>query len=317
MTLQPGRAVRRAGAARPRRPSPAGWRCPAATSMCRRIATLEAAAARILRDKARVECRYLEQLGTFGGAPRDPRGWSLTVAYFALVPEAELTPPAACCAAPGGDAAAARLRPRRHRRGRGRAAARQVRAIPPCPPSCCRRCSPWPSCTRSISRCSGRDWTRPHSGARSTDQGIVGGRRQPPHRHPPTRSAVPPAGRPGPSVRAPHLMPHSSAARLPTAGPPSTTSSGRWASSARVRRSGGHDAGRRAPRAGRARAVRLLPAAASVGAQPAHVRRQTHRMDKACGDSRPQASPRRTRRFATGAGIQRHQRAQPMDSGAG
>jgi len=53
-------------------------------------ATLEAAAARILRDKARVECRFLEQLATFSGEARDPRGWSLTVVYFALVPEAEL-----------------------------------------------------------------------------------------------------------------------------------------------------------------------------------------------------------------------------------
>lgn len=52
--------------------------------------TLEAAAARILREKAGLECRYLEQLGTFSGAARDPRGWSLTVAYFALVPEADL-----------------------------------------------------------------------------------------------------------------------------------------------------------------------------------------------------------------------------------
>ena len=52
--------------------------------------TLEASAARILRDKARVDCRYLEQLGTFGGADRDPRGWSMTVAYFALVPEIDL-----------------------------------------------------------------------------------------------------------------------------------------------------------------------------------------------------------------------------------
>ena len=52
---------------------------------------LEASAARILRDKANVECRFLEQLATFGGARRDPRGWSLTVVYFALVPEVELT----------------------------------------------------------------------------------------------------------------------------------------------------------------------------------------------------------------------------------
>ncbi len=52
--------------------------------------SLEEAAARILRDKARLTCRYLEQLATFSGARRDPRGWSLTVAYFALVPAAEL-----------------------------------------------------------------------------------------------------------------------------------------------------------------------------------------------------------------------------------
>lgn len=52
--------------------------------------TLEVSAARILREKAQVEPRYLEQLGTFSGATRDPRGWSLTVAYFALVPEADL-----------------------------------------------------------------------------------------------------------------------------------------------------------------------------------------------------------------------------------
>ncbi len=52
---------------------------------------LQASAARILRDKAHVHGRFLEQLATFGNAGRDPRGWSLTVAYFALVPDAELT----------------------------------------------------------------------------------------------------------------------------------------------------------------------------------------------------------------------------------
>lgn len=52
---------------------------------------LAASAARILREKAGVDCRHLEQLATFSGAARDPRGWSLSVAYFALVPEAELS----------------------------------------------------------------------------------------------------------------------------------------------------------------------------------------------------------------------------------
>lgn len=46
----------------------------------------EAAAMRVLRDKAGIVSPYLEQLGAFSGRARDPRGWSLSVAYFALVP---------------------------------------------------------------------------------------------------------------------------------------------------------------------------------------------------------------------------------------
>jgi 8-oxo-dGTP diphosphatase len=46
----------------------------------------EAAAVRILRDKAKIVSPYLEQLATFSGPGRDPRGWSLAVAYYALVP---------------------------------------------------------------------------------------------------------------------------------------------------------------------------------------------------------------------------------------
>ncbi|MBL8484267.1 MAG: NUDIX hydrolase, partial [Rhodocyclaceae bacterium] len=48
------------------------------------------AAARVLRDKAGIESPYLEQLATFSGPGRDPRGWSISVAYYALVPEALL-----------------------------------------------------------------------------------------------------------------------------------------------------------------------------------------------------------------------------------
>ena len=47
---------------------------------------MRAAARRMLRDKAGLACPYLEQLGTFGGPDRDPRGWSVSVAHVALVP---------------------------------------------------------------------------------------------------------------------------------------------------------------------------------------------------------------------------------------
>jgi len=47
---------------------------------------LEATVARILRTKAAVEGIYVEQLGTFHGRNRDPRGWSISVTYLALVP---------------------------------------------------------------------------------------------------------------------------------------------------------------------------------------------------------------------------------------
>ena len=51
----------------------------------------QASAARVLRDKAGLESPYLEQLATFTGAVRDPRGWSVAVAYCALVPATVLS----------------------------------------------------------------------------------------------------------------------------------------------------------------------------------------------------------------------------------
>ena len=46
---------------------------------------LEAAARRVLADKAGIAAPYLEQVGVFGDAMRDPRGWSLSVTYMALI----------------------------------------------------------------------------------------------------------------------------------------------------------------------------------------------------------------------------------------
>ncbi|HEY1682393.1 MAG TPA: NUDIX domain-containing protein [Candidatus Tumulicola sp.] len=50
-----------------------------------------AAARRILAGKASLTGGYfLEQLYTFSGAARDPRGWSISIVYYAVVPEAAL-----------------------------------------------------------------------------------------------------------------------------------------------------------------------------------------------------------------------------------
>lgn len=46
---------------------------------------LHSAALRKLKEKTNVTTHYLEQVETLGSASRDPRGWSVTVVYFALV----------------------------------------------------------------------------------------------------------------------------------------------------------------------------------------------------------------------------------------
>lgn len=51
-----------------------------------------AAARRVLREKASLTSPYLEQLYTFSGATRDPRGWSASIAYYALVSADTLRP---------------------------------------------------------------------------------------------------------------------------------------------------------------------------------------------------------------------------------
>ncbi len=52
--------------------------------------TLHDTALRKLYEKTGFRAPYLEQLASWGSATRDPRGWSVTQAYFALLPPQEL-----------------------------------------------------------------------------------------------------------------------------------------------------------------------------------------------------------------------------------
>jgi len=53
-------------------------------------ANLEDTARRVLRQKAGIRDLFIEQLMTFSGRARDPRGWSASVAYFSLTPFARI-----------------------------------------------------------------------------------------------------------------------------------------------------------------------------------------------------------------------------------
>jgi 8-oxo-dGTP diphosphatase len=67
-------------------PHPGAWALPGGFVDVARDVDLEACARRKLREKTGVASPYLEQLGSWGSATRDPRGWSATHAYFALMP---------------------------------------------------------------------------------------------------------------------------------------------------------------------------------------------------------------------------------------
>jgi ADP-ribose pyrophosphatase YjhB (NUDIX family) len=52
---------------------------------------LDATARRKLFEKTAIDTSHLEQVASFGGKHRDPRGWSVTVAYFALIDSTDVT----------------------------------------------------------------------------------------------------------------------------------------------------------------------------------------------------------------------------------
>jgi 8-oxo-dGTP diphosphatase len=69
----------------PDEPFPGRWALPGGFVDVKLDADLADCARRKLREKTGVVSPYLEQLGSWGGATRDPRGWSATHVYFALV----------------------------------------------------------------------------------------------------------------------------------------------------------------------------------------------------------------------------------------
>src|ERR1700722_13539013 len=66
-------------------PFPGLWALPGGFVDTAKDQDLERCAKRKLKEKTGVEASYLEQLGSWGSVSRDPRGWSATHVYFALM----------------------------------------------------------------------------------------------------------------------------------------------------------------------------------------------------------------------------------------
>ncbi|EXI70386.1 MAG TPA: NUDIX domain-containing protein [Candidatus Accumulibacter phosphatis] len=67
-------------------PYPGMWALPGGYVDIERDKDLEACALHKLKEKTGVVSPYLEQLGSWGNARRDPRGWTATHVYFAILP---------------------------------------------------------------------------------------------------------------------------------------------------------------------------------------------------------------------------------------
>ena len=69
----------------PQDPFPGQWALPGGFVDVKQDSSLFECAVRKLKAKTGVTTPYLEQLGSWGDESRDPRGWSATHAYFALI----------------------------------------------------------------------------------------------------------------------------------------------------------------------------------------------------------------------------------------
>jgi 8-oxo-dGTP diphosphatase len=75
---------------RPQAPFENAWALPGGFIHVDEDASAEAAVRRVLTQKAGAHGVHLEQLMTYSGRERDPRGWSISVAHLALVPRDRL-----------------------------------------------------------------------------------------------------------------------------------------------------------------------------------------------------------------------------------
>ncbi len=67
-------------------PAAKQWALPGGILKPHRDISLEAAARRVLAHKVSVELPLVEEVSTFSGPDRDPRGWSVSVLFYALLP---------------------------------------------------------------------------------------------------------------------------------------------------------------------------------------------------------------------------------------
>ncbi|MET1254617.1 NUDIX hydrolase [Aliikangiella maris] len=77
-------------------PCKGAWAIPGGFIDLKKDHDLQQTAYRILFEKTGYQAPYLEQIGSFGNAQRDPRGWSVTITYFALVNVENVTFAADC-----------------------------------------------------------------------------------------------------------------------------------------------------------------------------------------------------------------------------
>lgn len=75
---------------RPKAPFEGCWSLPGGYVHVDEDESTEDAARRVLGQKLGIEALHIEQLATYSGPTRDPRGWSVSIGYLALVPPAAL-----------------------------------------------------------------------------------------------------------------------------------------------------------------------------------------------------------------------------------